>query len=527
VYPALVTNDSTNNSYTINGTGRIGGSASIVKSGLSTLILATPNNFTGPVDVQAGVLQAGNSSALGTTAAGTTVQDGATLDLGGQNLGGEVITISGEGAGGIGALVNNGAGQAQALRQIILAADATIGGTGLIGVNNGGGAASFSTGGGSLSLTKVGANQLTLQNTTIDPALADIHITQGTIEFSGLTATMGDPARTNLVEAGATLSVSGNSLTWTKNFVLNGNGTTTTFNNGASANTELAGAVEVHGDCVFNVGGTLLTISPPITGDGGLIKNGGSPLVLNGVNTYPGDTRINTGALRLNGTASINNSTNVIIASGATLTVTGRVDSAFTLVSGQSLKGNGVVNGHVVEVAGSTIAPGVDFIGALTVSNTIALAGTTIMELDEVGATNDFLRCNGSITYGGTLNLVNLGGPLSPGASFKLFNASSYLGSFSNVTPATPGPGQTWDLTGLTNGIVKVVGGTPGPTLSYGITNGVITFSWQGSYKLVWQTNALSTGLSTNWVDYPVVGNPVNVTVNPAIPTAFFGLKPQ
>lgn len=526
LYPATVTDTSTNNYFTINGTGRIGGSAGLVKSGLSTLNIATPNNFTGPVDVQGGVLQTGNGSALGTVAAGTTVQSDATLDLNGQNLGGEVVTISGGGSGGIGALVNNGAGQAQALRQIILAADATIGGTGLIGVNNGGGAAGLSTGGGALSLTKVGPNQLTLQNTTVDAALADIHITQGTIEFSGLTATMGEPTRTNAVEAGATLSISGNSLTWTKYFIFNGNGTTTTFNNGASANTELAGPVELHGDVVFNVGGALLTVSTDITGDGGLMKNGGSPMVLNGVNTYSGDTHINTAALRLNGTASINNSTNVIITAGATLTVTGRVDSTFSLVSGQSLRGNGVVNGHVIEVAGSTIAPGVDGIGALTVSNNITLSGQTVMELDEIGATNDFLRCNGSITYGGTLNLVNLGGPLSPGASFKLFNASSYLGSFSSINPPTPGPGQTWDLTGLNNGVIKVAGSS-GPRLNFSVSGGVITMSWPAGYKLIWQTNALTKGLSTNWVDYPNTSNPINISVSPSIPTAFFGLKPQ
>jgi fibronectin-binding autotransporter adhesin len=525
VYPSAFTDSSTNNYFTISGAGRISGATGITKTGESTLLLATPNNFTGPVEVQGGVLQAGNASALGTAAAGTTVQPGATLDLNGQNVGGESITISGGGFNGAGALVNTGgAAPVQTLRTLVLAGDATVGGTGLLLMNNSGGGASLTAGGS--SLTKVGANQFTLQNTTVDASLADIHITQGTIEFSGLTATMGDSTRTNRVEAGATLSVSGNSLAWNKYFVFNGNGATTTFNNGASANTELAGPVELHGDVVFNVGGALLTISTDIIGDGGLIKNGGSPMVLNGVNPYTGDTHINTAALRLNGTATINNSTNVVIAAGATLTVTGRVDSTFSLVSGQSLKGNGVVNGHVVAVVGSTIAPGVEGIGALTVSNTITLSGQTVMELDEASLTNDVLRCNGSITYGGTLNLVNLGGPLSPGASFKLFNASGYLGSFSNLNPPTPGAGQTWDLTELNNGVIKVAG-TSGPKLNFGVTNGVITMSWPAGYKLIWQTNALTTGLSTNWVDYPNTSNPININVTPSIPSAFFGLKPQ
>jgi hypothetical protein len=69
------------------------------------------------------------------------------------------------------------------------------------------------------------------------------------------------------------------------------------------------------------------------------------------------------------------------------------------------------------------------------------------------------LRCNSTLTYGGTLSLVNLGGTLSAGASFKLFNASSYLGSFSSIVPATPGPGQTWNTSALaTTGTISVVG---------------------------------------------------------------------
>jgi fibronectin-binding autotransporter adhesin len=231
--------------------------------------------------------------------------------------------------------------------------------------------------------------------------------------------------------------------------------------------------VELHGGCIFNIGGTMMTISSVITGDGSLTKNGGSPLILTGVNTYTGETRINTAALRLNGGGSIALSSNVIIVAGATLTVTGRVDSTFTVASGQTLKGNGVVSGHVVESVGAKIAPGVDAIGALTVSNTIALSGTTIIELDEANATNDVLRCIGSVTYGGTLNLVNTGGPLSAGATFKLFNASSYLGTFSSISPATPGPGQTWNTSALaTSGTISVVGSPVAPRFGHVFQSG-------------------------------------------------------
>jgi autotransporter-associated beta strand protein len=462
VAPTSITDNATNNYFTISGAGHITGSTGIVLSGPSTLAINTANTFSGTVDVQAGTLQTGNGAALGSTAGGTTVEDGATLDVNGQNLGGEVITISGAGVGGAGALINNGGGQAQVIRQVILAADATIGGSGLFGINNSGGAASLT---GGYNLTKVGVNQLTLQNfTTVDAGLKNIDIQQGIIEFSGLTPGMGDPTYTNTVESGAELSFSADSVAWNKNFVFNGNGSVTTVNNGTSATTELDGPVVLHGGCVLNVGGISLTITNTISGDGGVIKNGGSPLIFSGPTTYTGDTTLNAAALRLNGSADLSGSTNITINAGSTLTVTGMVNSTFILLNGHTLSGHGVVNGKLIANAGSTVSPavtpGASPVGTLTVSNTIALSGTTILQLDPDNGTNDVLKSGlATITYGGTLNLTNLSAsPLTNGSSFKLFSALGYSGSFATITPATPGPGQAWDTSALaTTGTIKVV----------------------------------------------------------------------
>lgn len=507
VVPSVITDNATNNYFTISGAGHISGSASIVKSGPSTLAINTANTFSGTVDVQAGTLQTGNGAALGTTAGGTTVEAGATLDINGQNLGGEVITINGAGVGGAGALINSGAAQAQAFRSINLGSDATIGGASgaTIGVNNSGGAASLN---GAFNLTKVGANQLTLQNfTTVDAGLQNIDIQQGIIEFSGITPGMGDPTFTNTVETGAELSFSAGSVAWNKQFVFNGNGTTTTVNNGTSANTELDGPVMLHGNCVFNVGGTSLTITNTISGDGGVIKNGGSPLVFTGPTTYTGDTTLNSAALRLQGAADISTSTNITINAGSTLTVTGMVNSTFTLVSGHTLSGNGVVNGKLIANAGSTVSPGVlgglNAVGILTVSNTVALSGTNIMELDPDNATNDVLKSGFTITYGGTLNLVSLGA-LSGNSSFKLFSASSYLGSFSSITPATPGAGLAWDTSALgTTGTIKVVTTTPPSFGSIAIVGTSVVFSGSNGVASNPYYVLASTNLAwarTNWI---------------------------
>jgi autotransporter-associated beta strand protein len=317
----------------------------------------------------------------------------------------------------------------------------------------------------------VGANQFGLQNlTTVDAALGDIEVQQGILEFNGSTPSMGDPLHTNMVDAGATLQFASSSVVWNKYFNFNGNGTATTVNNGTAASTELAGPVELHGGVVFNIGGNLLTISGDISGDGGLIKNGSSPMILTGNNTYTGDTTINTGALRVGGNATLV-SPNIIIASGGALTATGRVDATFTLGANQTLSGNGVINGQLTTLSGSTVAPGIGAVGALTVSNAVVLGGTTTMELDQDNKTNDVLNTGSTITYGGVLNLVNLTSALTNGATFKLFKATSYNGAFASIVPATPGLNQTWNTTALaTSGTISVVGSASNPTTNATIT---------------------------------------------------------
>ena len=422
-------------------------------------------------------------------ASGTTVETNATLDVGGQSLAGEIITITGNGYTNAGAIINSGGAVNTAFRQLVLAGDAAIGGTGQWALNNSGGTASLSTGNQPFKLTKVGPGQIGLQNlATVDPQLGDIEIKQGILEFNGLTASMGDPAYTNYVDAGATLQFSSDTVVWNKFFNFTGDGVTASVNNNTSANTELAGPMELHGTVIFNVGGTALTLSGPISGPGGLTKIGATAMVLTNNETYTGDTHINVGAMRLSGTATISNTPSILIAQGATLTVTGRVDAAFTLVNGQNLSGNGTIAGSLVTLAGSTIAPGTNTVGILTVSNTITLGGTTFMDLDQNNKTNDILFCNSGITYGGTLNLTAVTAPLTNGASFKLFKAATYTGSFANIVPATPGNGLAWNTSTLSTGTITVVpGAITGPT-----TNATIT-----SVK-VSGTNLLIHGVNNN-----------------------------
>ena len=110
---ALTVNNTSSNTYAgVLQDGAGGGALSLVKNGSGTLTLGGNNTFTGGLTIDAGTLILGNANALGSTAGGAIVASGATLDLGGQAVGGEGLTISGTGVGGNGALINSSASAA-------------------------------------------------------------------------------------------------------------------------------------------------------------------------------------------------------------------------------------------------------------------------------------------------------------------------------------------------------------------------------------------------------------------------------
>lgn len=110
------------------------------------------------------------------------------------------------------------------------------------------------------------------------------------------------------------------------------------------------------------------------------------------------------------------------------------------------------------------------------------------------------------------MNLVNLGGPLLVGSSFKLFYASSYQGSFAFINPPTPGPGQTWDISALgTSGIIKVASTALPRFGSVSVAGGNFVMSGSngvpfGTYYVLGTTNvalplANWTSIATNTFD--------------------------
>ena len=434
----------------------ISGFGSVSQIGSGVLNLTAANTFTGGVTISNGTVLVGNSSALGATNDSVAITNAGTLDVNGISLTGYPVIVSGFGANSNGAIVNNGLQQTSALRNVTLAGNATFGGTSRWDIRNTGGTASLSSGGHAYKITKVGTNQISLVGVNpIDSALGDIDIQQGEFAVQTSTVQLGDSSKTITVHSNATLEVWGLTAGPLNKAIVLQDGSTFFSETGTSTN---AGTILLQGNATFNIGGTTLKCTNVISGAGGFVKIGSSPLILSASNIYAGSTFINSGTLTLTGVGTIGGSTNICIANGAFLDVSTRNNTTLTL-NGQTLNGNGTLNGNLTVNSGATVSPGTNSIstGLLVITNAVTLNGTTLMKLNKTLATNDVLQVGGNLNYGGMLALTNLNGTLTTNDSFKLFSAGGYSGAFTNFVPAVPRAGLKWDTSSLAgNGILKI-----------------------------------------------------------------------
>jgi autotransporter-associated beta strand protein len=158
------------------------------KTGSGNLTLGGSNTL-GAVTVSQGGLVLASSGALGNTASGTSVASGATLDLNGQTIGAEAISLSG-------VLSNGSLATAASLSGAV-----TLSGTAGISTTSG-----LTLTGGTLgtgSLTKTGAGVLTLSTANATHA-AGTTISEGALLLDGITH-----ASNISVASGATLRGSG------------------------------------------------------------------------------------------------------------------------------------------------------------------------------------------------------------------------------------------------------------------------------------------------------------------------------
>jgi autotransporter-associated beta strand protein len=466
----------------------IAGLSSLTKAGAGTLILSGANTYTGQTLVTAGTLKPGAAGALGAAGAGaeTVVSSGATLDVNGQALTNtEIVRIAGTGVGSLGALVNTGASQQNALNRVELTGNASVGGTQRFDIRPGT-SPTLDLGVSGFTLTKVGVNQFSLVGTTVTNG--NLTIDAGTLSIETTSTVQGTGTIT--VNSGAILGLYQNTDANVTRAITVNNGSINNLGSsgGINSNITLSGG----GAISTGAGNLTTTFGGNITGSGPLAISGTGAAAFNGTNTYTGGTTITesrlnvlanasaigAGPVTVNGDGIVNDGQ--FFAAGAvnfpnTFTISGRggnsVDTtqrgAIRLDSGASISGgitlaanaavgsfsgvgtlSGIISGgfELTKVDGGTIA--------LTGNNTHT-GGTNVaagtLRLDFSTSDSSKLPDTGVLTLsGGTLELS---GPNNGSTTHTDIVASTSLAAATSSTVTrTAGAGNRIALGTITPG---------------------------------------------------------------------------
>jgi autotransporter-associated beta strand protein len=469
--------------YTYGGTIIGGTYASTVGSGgwvtalnanlTGTQTLNGTNTYSGATTVTAGTLKLGNALALGrgsvafrnpnngtSHAAGantTTVLAGGTLDLNGQSVSNESLILNGDGVSSAGALTNSSATAASlspAISSVAITASglwtagtmtsppAVIasggGGTGLAATAHIGLAGGLVTAGGSayttaptVTVTGGGGSGMTI-GTSLSSGVVVFSITNPGSGYTSVPAfaLTGGAGGTGASISGGALGVVGITVT---DF---GTGYTSAPTLSIDATGWDTGATATASFSTFNLasdaslgGAGDITIGHAITGSGGLTKTGTHSLILNGSNTYTGNTTV------------ANQDASLVLGSTGSL--------AF------KIEANGVNN----KISGVNQTAG---------AGTVSLNGT--FQLDLTGA---------AIANGNSWQIV------AP----DLLPTTTYEGSFSvagftesaNVWTKVDGA-NTWTFTEATGVLSLSVGGVGGTYSTWATTNGIPGEPASGDY---------------------------------------------
>ena len=228
-------------------------------------------------------------------------------------------------------------------------------------------------------------------------------------------------------------------------------GESTTWLSGSSKNTK-------NFTCTWNVGtlnsdetfhgkiNNWAAAGSGYTGTVNIVKVGTGIWRLTGSNDYKGTTTVKAGTLVVNG--SNTGTGTVTVAAGATLAGKGTIAGAVT-VNGTIQAGDTLINGNM-----------------LTLSSTLRLNKGATVVIPATATKNNTLVVKGNITLadGVTLQLGDGYFTEAPAIdkTYQVFTPSGTItGTFSEILPAVPAAGLSWDDSSLyTTGVVKVVKNT-------------------------------------------------------------------
>lgn len=331
---------------------------------------------------------------------------------------------------------------------------------------------------------------------------------------------------------------------------------------------------------VIGTKGVDSTFIGSISGNNNIIKTGAGTLTLNGSTNFmvvtidpdtflpvtnfistnglifTGDLTISNGVLAIVAPANLNggNVTNFTLAGNtAVLDLSSMgyspdgtnyvTNSVLTLVSPETLTGIGTIRGRVVAPSGVTVTVGFQpntngspVTGLLTITNSVELGGAVSMNLNRTNSPNSGEISSPTITIdsGATLTVTNVGPGLQGGEVFHLFSGPVTAANFAATNlPALTSP-LSWTNKLSIDGTIAVLGSlvntnSPQMTNTFDGTN--LTLSWPatgyiGYWRLEAQTNALTVGLYTNWVEVAGASatNKVILTVDPTKGAVFYRL---
>jgi autotransporter-associated beta strand protein len=203
------------------------------------------------------------------------------------------------------------------------------------------------------------------------------------------------------------------------------------------------GSLVNNGTLIFNRS-SASTYSGVLSGSGAVTKQAAGLLTFAGANSYSGLTTISAGTLALSGTGSIGTGGLNLGTTGSpgVFDLLGLTAGSYSLPSSASLAGVGTLsgNGKSLAVLGS-LAPG-NSAGTITVGPGLSLdlsnSGSSVFEITSpafTAGTFDLVNGNGSVVYGGILNLAFSGGSYADGTDvLQLFaNTGGRSGTFSAV----------------------------------------------------------------------------------------------
>ncbi len=426
--PAIVDNGvfnynssaSQTNSGVISGSGRL-----LVGAGNLTLPTATANTYTGGSLINGGIVQAQNAASFGT---GAITNNGGTILL----LPAAALTFANNlWITGASILDQNNYNGSDIF-------NGTLGGSGILNITNLVSGATLTFGGAMSNFS--GKIVIAPTNSTGNPS-------GGFLRFDSGTAVINTGSTNASFNLGASPS---QAILCTRN--------PETANVG-----ELTGGPGTAVEGCRNAGTTIWSIGALNTSttffgtieneDGsennaalfaGLTKVGTGTLTLAGQNTYTGPTTVSSGTLALvplaGVDATISSSTNIVINTGATLSLSALATPTLALNAGQAqfFGGGGTLTGNLTASGGTALLPGgTTTAGTLTINGNLTETGgvTNQFSLATIGSSNDLINVNGNIDISSgmqTILLNGFGGGAVTNGTYPLFTYTGTLNGGTN-----------------------------------------------------------------------------------------------